>query len=122
LICDATRVYLRDCADHTFQIIDLVETYRELARDLVELYHSTLATRTNEVMRVLTVIATIFIPLTFIVGVYGMNFDTMPELRWKWGYAGVWAVMVAVTAGMLVYFYRKGWLFASWPPRRSREP
>jgi magnesium transporter len=122
LICEETRVYLRDCADHTFQIIDLVETYRELARDLMELYHSTLATRTNEVMRVLTVIATIFIPLTFIVGVYGMNFDYMPELRWKWGYAGVWAVMLALTAGMLAYFYRKGWLFATWLAKQPVEP
>jgi magnesium transporter len=112
LIQEGTRVYLRDCADHTFQIIDLVETYRELTSDLMELYHSSLSNRTNEVMRVLTVIATIFIPLTFIVGVYGMNFDHMPELRWRYGYAMVWAVMLVLTGGMLFYFWRKGWLFS----------
>jgi magnesium transporter len=112
VIHDETRVYFRDCADHTFQIIDLLETYRELNGDLMELYHSSLSNRTNDVMRVLTVIATIFIPLTFIVGVYGMNFDVMPELRWRWGYAAVWAVMLSLTSGMLVYFWRKGWLFA----------
>lgn len=120
-IQDDTRVYLRDCADHTFQIIDLVETYRELTSDLMELFHSTLANRTNEVMRVLTVIATIFIPLTFIVGIYGMNFDFMPELRWKWGYAAVWAVMLALTGGMLLYFQRKGWLFGGRDGKRSEQ-
>jgi magnesium transporter len=111
-----TRVYLRDCADHTFQLIDLLETYRELASDLMELYHSSLSNRMNEVMQVLTVIATIFIPLTFIVGVYGMNFDTkvspwnMPELEWYWGYPVIWAVMLAVAGGLLYFFHRKGWL------------
>ncbi len=109
LISDDTRVYLRDCADHTFQIIDLVETYRELTSNLLDLYHSSLANRTNEVMQMLTVIATIFIPLTFIVGVYGMNFD-MPELKWRWGYPVVWGVMAVVAAGLLLFFRRKGWL------------
>jgi magnesium transporter len=115
LIHPDTRIYLRDCADHTFQIMDLVETYRELTSDLLDLYHSSLSNRMNEVMQVLTVIATIFIPLTFIVGVYGMNFDTkvspwnMPELEWYWGYPAVWAVMLAVTAGLLYSFRRKGW-------------
>lgn len=110
LISDDTRIYLRNCADHTFQIIDLVETYRELSSNLMDLYHSALANRTNEVMQVLTVIATIFIPLTFIVGVYGMNFDFMPELRWKYGYFVVWGVMLAVAGGLLWFFQRKGWL------------
>jgi len=110
LICDETRVYLRDCADHTFQIIDLVEMYRELTSNLMDLYHSSLANRTNEVMQVLTVIATIFIPLTFIVGVYGMNFDYMPELRWKYGYAMVWGVMLTLAGSLLWVFRRKGWL------------
>lgn len=111
-----TRIYLRDCMDHTYQMIDLLETYRELASDLMDLYHSSLSNRMNEVMQVLTVIATIFIPLTFIVGVYGMNFDTqvspwnMPELEWYWGYPAVWGVMVAIAIGMLIFFYRRGWL------------
>lgn len=115
LIQPDTRIYLRDCADHTFQIMDLVETYRELTSDLLDLYHSSLSNRMNEVMQVLTVIATIFIPLTFIVGIYGMNFDTkaspwnMPELEWYWGYPAIWAVMLAVTGGLLHFFRRKGW-------------
>ncbi len=117
LVSDDTRVYLRDCADHTFQIIDLVETYRELSSNLMDLYHSVVANRTNEVMQMLTVIATIFIPLTFIVGVYGMNFDSMPELRWKYGYAVVWGVMIAVAGGLLWFFQRKGWL-----PSGSKRP
>jgi magnesium transporter len=116
VIQDDTRIYLRDCSDHTFQIVDLVETYRELASSLMDLYHSALSNRMNEIMQVLTVIATIFIPLTFIVGVYGMNFDTkvspwnMPELEWYWGYPVVWAVMLALAGGMLLFFRHRGWL------------
>lgn len=123
LIQDDTRTYLRDCADHTFQIVDLVDTYRELASDLMGLYHSAIANRMNEVMQVLTVIATIFIPLTFIVGIYGMNFNTgvspwnMPELNWYWGYMFVWVIMLAIAGGLLVLFQRKGWL----PKRRLRR-
>jgi magnesium transporter len=124
VIRDETRVYLRDCSDHTFQIIDLVETYRELAGDLLDLYHSSLSNRMNEVMQVLTVIATIFIPLTFIAGVYGMNFDpnvspwNMPELRWYLGYPLIWGVMLCVAGGLLWFFQRKGWL----PGFRARRP
>jgi magnesium transporter len=124
LIQDSTRIYLRDCADHTYQIMDLVDTYRELTSDLLGLYHSSLANRMNEVMQVLTVIATIFIPLTFIVGVYGMNFNTavspwnMPELNWYWGYPATWAVMLAGTAALLILFQRRGWLPKS---RRKRQ-
>ncbi len=117
LITEDTRVYLRDCADHTFQIIDLVETYRELSSNLMDLYHSALSNRTNEVMQMLTVIATIFIPLTFIVGVYGMNFEYMPELRWKYGYFAVWGVMLSVAGGLLWFFQRKGWLPHGKPPK-----
>jgi magnesium transporter len=121
LIRDETRVYLRDCADHTFQIMDLVEAYRELTSNLMALYHSSLSNRMNEVMQVLTVIATIFIPLTFIVGVYGMNFGghspwAMPELEWYWGYPAVWVVMIIIAAGLLLYFRRKKWL----PHERTR--
>ena len=105
--------------------MDLVDTYRELTSDLLGLYHSSLANRMNEVMQVLTVIATIFIPLTFIVGVYGMNFNTsispwnMPELNWYWGYPATWVVMLAVTAALLFLFKRRGWLPKS---RRRHKP
>ena len=110
------QIYLRDCYDHTIQVMDLLETYREMTGSMLDIYLSNISNRTNEVMRVLTVIATIFIPLTFITGVYGMNFDrtagswSMPELSWPYGYLLVWLVMIAITALMLVYFRRRGWL------------
>jgi magnesium transporter len=106
----ATRVYLRDALDHAVQILDAIETSRDLAIGLLELYLSTISHRTNEIMKTLTVMATIFIPLTYIVGVYGMNFDVMPELRWRFGYPLVWAVMLAVAGGLLAWFWRRGWL------------
>lgn len=115
-VADTTRVYLRDCYDHIMRIIDLLETYRELSSDLLEFQLSSISYKINEVMRMLTVIATIFIPLTFIVGLYGMNFDpdtspyNMPELRWYWGYPFSLALMAAVTLALLAFFYRKGWL------------
>jgi magnesium transporter len=114
---DATRPYLRDCYDHIVQVVELVETYRELTADLRDLYMSSLSNRINETMRVLTVISTLFIPLTFIAGVYGMNFDhqdspwNMPELHWYFGYPLALASMVVTAAGMLYYFYRQGWIF-----------
>ncbi len=104
------RVYLRDCYDHVAQLVDLVETDRETAASLMEMYLSAVSNRMNEVMKVLTVIATIFIPLTFVVGVYGMNFDHMPELRWRYGYFVVLGAMAAIVLGMLAWFRRKGWL------------
>jgi magnesium transporter len=107
---DAVRLYLRDVHDHAVQVLDVLETYRQMTVGLVEIYLSSVNNRMNEVMKTLTVVATIFIPLTFIVGVYGMNFDVMPELRWRWGYAAVWGVMVAVMLGLLVWFRRRGWL------------
>ena len=116
LITHETRVYLRDCYDHTVQILDLVETYREVAAGMLDVYLSSNSNRLNEVMKVLTVIATIFIPLTFITSLYGMNFNTqlsrwnMPELNWRFGYPMVLGVMAAVVAGMFVYFRRKKWL------------
>jgi len=116
LITDETRIYLRDCYDHVVRLLDLLETYRELGSDLVDLQLSTVSNRTNEVMQLLTVIATIFIPLTFITGLYGMNFDTkispwnMPELEWPYGYPAVLTVMAALSVGLLGYFWRKGWL------------
>lgn len=119
LVKEETRFYLRDCYDHIVRIIDLVETYRELAADLMDLYLSILGNRTNEIMRVLTIISTIFIPLTFIVGVYGMNFDpqtspwNMPELTWQYGYPFVWSMMLTIVVGLLLYFRNKGWLSGS---------
>jgi magnesium transporter len=126
LVSDETRLYLRDCYDHTLRIIELIETYRELCADLVDLYLSSVNNRMNEVMKVLTVFATIFIPLTFIVGVYGMNFDhdsspwNMPELSWYWGYPAVWVLMAAIAGLLLYFFWRKGWL-APLRPGKSHD-
>ncbi len=110
LIDPVTIVFLRDVYDHSIQVIDTIESYRDLLSSLLDLYVSTISNRTNEIMKVLTVIATIFIPLTFIAGVYGMNFKYMPELEWPWGYPVIWAVMVLVAAVMLSYFKRKDWI------------
>ena len=116
LISADTRIYLRDCYDHTVQIIDVLETYRELCADLREYYFSTIGQRTSDIMKVLTIIATIFIPLSFVAGVYGMNFDpsvsrwNMPELQWTYGYPFAWGVMGLVGGGLLYYVWRKGWL------------
>ena len=107
---DTTRLYLRDVYDHMIQIIELCETYRELANGLTETYMSSLSVRMNEVMKVLTMIATIFIPITFLAGVYGMNFQYFPELHWRWGYLSFWVICASVGVGMLVWFKRKGWL------------
>ncbi len=110
------RPYLQDCYDHIVSAIDLLETHREVATSLVEVYLSLVSNRLNEVMRVLTLIATLFIPPTFIVGVYGMNFDrnagplSMPELGWPYGYVGVMFVIAVMMISMLVYFRRKGWI------------
>ena len=116
-ISENTRLYLRDCYDHVVQVVELIETYRELTADLRDLYMSSISNRINETMRVLTIISTIFIPLTFIAGIYGMNFDVnsspwnMPELRWHFGYPLCLAAMVFMAAGMVGYFYRQGWIF-----------
>jgi magnesium transporter len=110
LISDQTGIYLRDCQDHTFQLIDTIDTYREIASGLVDLHLSSQSNRMNEVMQVLTLIATIFIPLTFIVGVYGMNFDDMPELHLRWGYPAVMAFMAVIGVGLALWFRHKGWL------------
>jgi magnesium transporter len=115
LISPEVRVYLRDCYDHAVQVLDMVETYRELASSLMDVYLSSVSNRMNEVMKLLTVISTIFIPLTFVAGVYGMNFNpeksplNMPELNWYYGYPMCWAVMGAIAASLVYYFYRKGW-------------
>jgi len=116
-----TKIFLRDCYDHTVQLMDFVDSYKEITTGLMELYHSSVGLRTNEVMRVLTVITSIFIPLTFIVGVYGMNFApeppadrslplNMPELYHPHGYIGVLGVMLLIAIAQLIYFRRKKWL------------
>jgi magnesium transporter len=114
-ITDATRVYLRDCYDHSVQLIDLLESYRDIAGDVRDFYLSSISNRMNEIMRTLTVISTLFLPLSFIAGVYGMNFNTdyptnMPELNWRYGYLYSLALMGAVAAGMVYLFKKRGWL------------
>ena len=106
----STRIFLRDVYDHTIQIIDSVEVSREIIAGLLDMHLSSLSNKTNEVMKVLTIMATIFIPLTFIAGVYGMNFEYMPELAWKWGYPGIMIFMFVAAMGMLWFFRRKKWL------------
>lgn len=110
LVKEGTRVFLRDVYDHSIQAIDTVENLRDVAGSLMDLHLSTLGNRTNEVMKVLTIMATIFIPLTFIAGVYGMNFAFMPELEIWWAYPAVLGLMLGVAVGMLVFFRRRGWL------------
>ena len=109
LIKESTQVYLRDLYDHTIQVIDTIESFRDMLSGVQDLYLSSLGNKTNQVMKVLTIIATIFIPITFIAGIYGMNFEAMPELKWRYGYPAVWAVMILMAVGMLVYFRRKKW-------------
>jgi magnesium transporter len=114
-IKDSTRLYLRDTYDHVVELIDLLELYRETANGMAELSLSMVSARTNDVMRFLTIISTIFMPLTFIAGIYGMNFETkyplnMPELRWEYGYVAIMAVMAVIATGFLVFFKRNGLL------------
>ncbi len=110
LIMKKTAPFLRDLYDHIIQVIDTVETHRDMTAGLIELYLSSSSNRMNEVMKVLTIIATIFIPLTFIAGIYGMNFENMPELEWPWAYFALLFVMLLIGAGMLLYFRKKKWL------------
>jgi len=110
LVKDSTRPYLRDVYDHTIQIIDTVETFRDMLSGLMDLYMSSISNRMNEVMKVLTIIATIFMPLSFVAGLYGMNFLFMPELQWRYGYFAVLGVMLVIGGGMLLFFRRKKWL------------
>ena len=110
LLFDSTIPYFRDLYDHTIQVIDTVETFRDMVSGMLDIYLSSISNRMNAIMKVLTIIATIFIPLTFIAGVYGMNFKYMPELGWKWGYAAALFVMAAVVVIMLIYFRKKKWL------------
>jgi magnesium transporter len=105
-----TKVYLRDLYDHSVQIMDLIESYRDVATSLMDMYLSSVGLRTNEVMRVLTVISSIFIPLTFLAGVYGMNFKYIPEYEARWGYPVFWVVMIVIAVAQLVFFHKKKWL------------
>jgi magnesium transporter len=110
LIKESTRIYLRDVYDHTIQVIDTMETFRDMVSGMLDLYLSSISNKMNEVMKVLTIIATIFIPLTFVAGLYGMNFEYMPELKWSWSYPIALLVMVVTGISMIFYFRRKKWL------------
>ena len=110
LIHESTGAYLRDVYDHTIQVIDTVESYRDMVSGMLDIYLSSISNKMNEVMKVLTIFAAIFIPLTFVAGIYGMNFRFMPELGWQWGYPMILIVMGSIAAGMLNYFRRKRWL------------
>jgi magnesium transporter len=110
LIGEAIDVFLADVYDHTVHVIDTIESLRDILSGMLDIYLSTVSNKMNEVMKVLTIMATIFIPLTFIAGVYGMNFKYMPELEWHWGYFGALSVMVGVTVLLVFYFKKKTWL------------
>lgn len=109
LLRKKTGAYLRDLYDHTVQVIDTVETFRDMLTGVQDLYLSSMGHKTNQVMQVLTIIATIFIPLTFVAGIYGMNFEYMPELGWKYSYPAIWLIMILIGAAMLAWFRRKKW-------------
>ncbi len=109
LFKESTEIYIKDLYDHSVQIIDTIETYRDLVSGLFDIYLSSVSNKTNDVMKVLTMMASIFIPLTFIVGVYGMNFKYFPELEWQYGYAMVWVLMIGVAGSLWIYFKKKGW-------------
>jgi len=109
LIKSSTRIYLRDIYDHTIQVIDTTENYRDMISTLVDIYLSSVSNRLNEIMKVLTILSSVFIPLTFIVGIYGMNFEHMPELNQTWTYPALLILMVALAVLMVAYFKRKKW-------------
>ncbi|MEI8172217.1 MAG: magnesium/cobalt transporter CorA [Deltaproteobacteria bacterium] len=110
LIHETTGIYLKDIYDHTIQVIDTIETFRDMLSSMLDIYLSSISNRLNEVMKVLTIIATIFMPLTFLAGVYGMNFKYMPELEWPWGYFMIWGIMLAIAISMIFFFRKRKWL------------
>ena len=116
-VTEEVRVYLRDTYDHCVQTSEVAEMYREMVTGLMSIYLSSIANRTNDVMKVLTIMASIFIPLTFLAGIYGMNFEHMPELHVRWAYPAVWVTMLGTAGGMITYFWRKGWI--GWTRRSS---
>jgi len=109
LLQDRTQPYFRDVFDHSLRVIDIMDSYRDLINGMLDIYLSSVSNRMNEIMKVMTVFATIFIPLTFLVGVYGMNFDYMPELHWKWSYPILWGLFFCIPIGLLSFFKGKGW-------------
>ena len=110
LISESTSIYLRDVSDHTVHIVETVETFRDMTSGMLDLYLTTVSNRMNEVMKVLTIFAAIFIPLTFLAGVYGMNFKSMPELQWGPSYLVWWIITTILAAGMIIFFKRKKWM------------
>jgi magnesium transporter len=110
LIREPSVIYFRDVYDHAVQVIDTIETYRDMLSGMLDIYLSSISNRMNEIMKVLTIIATVFMPLTFLAGVYGMNFKYMPELEWTWAYFALWGVMLLIAVIMLIFFRRKKWL------------
>lgn len=107
---DTTNPYLQDLYDHAIQVVDILETFRETVSGMMDLYLSNISNRMNEVMKVLTIIASIFIPLTFVVGIYGMNFENMPELKWSFGYPLIWAIMVLIGVILVIFFKKRKWI------------
>jgi magnesium transporter len=110
LIDKTSAIYFRDIYEHTIQVMDTVDTYRDILSGMFDIYLSSISNRLNEVMKVLTIIATLFMPLTFLAGVYGMNFEHMPELKWQYGYFMLWGVMILIALAMLVYFRKRKWI------------
>ena len=110
LIGDSTHIYLRDVSDHSLRVIESIESYRDILTGLLDIYTSSVSNKMNEVMKVLTIFTTIFTPLTFIVGIYGMNFMYMPELKWSWAYPALWGVFVMIPVLLMIYFRKKKWI------------
>jgi magnesium transporter len=110
LIQEKTNIYFRDVYDHALRITESIESYRDMLSGLLDIYISSVSNKMNEVMKVLTIFASIFIPLTFIAGIYGMNFEYMPELKWKWAYPVLWVLFISIPVVLLIYFKNKKWL------------
>jgi magnesium transporter len=122
LISSDVEIYFRDCYDHVIQLLDIVESYRELSSSLMDVYLSSMSNQINEIMKVLTIISSIFIPLSFIAGVYGMNFEYIPELNWKWGYFITLSLMATVAFGLVVFFWRSGWFKQFYGVESNAQP
>lgn len=122
LIQESTKLYIQDVYDHTIQAIDAIESFRDISSGMLDIYLSNISLKMNEIMKLLTVVSTIFVPLTFLASIYGMNFDNIPELHLKYGYEAVLTLMACITAGMLYYFQHKGWILASTKHKSPKEP
>ena len=110
IVSEGTRIFFRDIYDHTIHLIDTIETFRDMLSGMLDIYLSSISNKMNSVMKVLTIIATIFMPLTFIAGIYGMNFKYLPEVEWRWGYFAVLTAMGIIGTTMVVYFRKKRWM------------